>query len=143
MRTSISLITLPLLYPNHIILLGGDFQGHFTSSSDKSCHLRTLPFTLFNGLHLPTFTPAHQPTQTTCIDHFLYFHPLQTNIQTQDTQNITHAFLDHEGLKAKIKLPLTQNTQLSTPPITQNNSIPPPIKFHFPLPHPLLTQWKN
>ena len=37
------LTTLPLLYPDHLIILGGDFQGDLTSPSDKSCQLRTLP----------------------------------------------------------------------------------------------------
>ncbi len=67
----IAIRTLTTAYPNHVIIIGGDFQGDLTSSSDKSCHIRTLPFTLFDGLHLPTFTPPHQPAQAICIDPFL------------------------------------------------------------------------
>jgi len=78
----ISHSTLTLTYPNHIIIIGGDFQGDLTSASDKSCHLRTLPFTPFSGLHPPTFTPTQHPTQATCIDHFLYYHPQHIDIQT-------------------------------------------------------------
>ncbi len=53
----ISLSTLTHTYPDHIIIIRGDFQGDLASSSDKSCHMRALPFTLFSGPYLPTFTP--------------------------------------------------------------------------------------
>ena len=139
----IAISTLTTAYPDHIIIIGGDLQGDLTSSSDKSCHLRTLPYTLFNGPHLPTFTPPHQPTQATCIDHFLYYHPLHINIQTQDINNISHAFLDHEGIKAKVYLPLKHHIQLPTPKPTSDTSSSQPIRFHFPIPQPLLTQWKE
>jgi len=139
----ISLSTLTLAFPNHLIIIGGDFQGDLTSSSDKSCHLRTLPFTLFSGPHLPTFTPPQQPTQATCIDHFLYYHPQHINVQTHDTHNIAHAFLDHEGIKAKVQLPLIHHIQPPLPITKQDNSTTKPIKFHFPIPPPLLAQWKE
>jgi len=45
-------------YPIHLIIPEGDFQGDWTSSSNKSCHLRTLPFTL--SIRRPT-TPQFQP----------------------------------------------------------------------------------
>ena len=141
--TCISLSTLTNIYPDHIIILGGDFQGDLTSDSDKACHLRTLPFTLFKGPHLPTYTPPHHPTQATCIDHFLYYHPLHNNIQTQDIHNISHAFLDHEGVKAKIHLPLKHHIQPPTPNNAHDNPSTQPIKFHFPIPQPLLAQWKE
>ena len=56
----LALGTLTTTYPDHLIILGGDFQGDFTVPIDKSCHLRTLPFTLLEGPQLPTFTQAHQ-----------------------------------------------------------------------------------
>jgi hypothetical protein len=119
----ISLSTLTNTYPDHIIIIGGDFQGDLTSSSDKSCHLRTLPSTLFSGPHLPTFTPPQQPTQASCIDHFLYHHPQHINIQTRDIHNIAHAFLDHEGIITKVHLPLILHIQSPhTHTTTQNNS---------------------
>ncbi len=139
----IAISTLTTTYPNHIIIIGGDFQGDLTSSSDKSCHLRTLQFTLFDGPHLHTFTPPHQPAQATCIEHFLYYQPLHNNIQTQDIYNILHAFLDHEGIKAKVYLPLKHHIQLSTPKPTKDTSSFQPLRFHFPIPRPLLTQWKE
>jgi hypothetical protein len=136
----IAISTLTTSYPGHIIIIGEDFQGDLTSTSDKSCH---LPFTLFDGSHLPTFTPPHQPAQATCIDHFLYYHPLHNNIQTQDIYNISLAFLDHEGIKAKVYLPLKHRIQLPTPNPTKDTSSFQPIRFHFPIPQPLLTKWKE
>jgi hypothetical protein len=80
-----ALTTLLLLYPNHLIILGGDFQGDLTSPTDKSCHLRTIPYSRLQGPTLPTYTPAQQPGQSTCIDHFFIHDPHNTTTKTQDT----------------------------------------------------------
>ncbi len=136
----ISLSTLTNTYPYHKNIIGGDFQGDLTSFSDKSSHMRTLPFTLFSDLHLPTFTPPQQLAQATCIDHFLYHHPRHIKIQTRDIHNIAHAFLYHEGIISKVHLPLILHIQ-PPPHITiQDNSSSQPIKIYFPIPQTLLAQ---
>ncbi len=136
-----ALSTLTTTYPNHLIIPGGDFEGDWTSHSDKSCHLRTLPFTRFEGPQLPTFTPAHFPSRETCIDHFLIFDPYNIAPQSKETQIIPHAFLDHNGVKTTIQLPLL----LSPPPLhnkphmrarstkTHPVSIPNPTTFASPM----------
>ncbi len=117
-----ALSTLTITFPNYIIIIGRDFQGDLTSSSDKSCHLRTPPFTLFSCPHLPTFKPPQQPTQATCIDHLLYPHPQHINIQIRDIHHIAHAFLDHEGIITKVHLPFIHHIQPPpTPPRKTTN----------------------
>ena len=138
-----ALSTLTTTYPNHLIILGGDFQGDWTSPSDKSCHLRTLPFTRFEGPQLPTFTPAHLPSQGTCIDHFLIFDPHNIAPQSKDTHIIPHAFLDHNGVKTTLQLPLLLSHPHSTTNPTCETDQPRPIRFQFPIPQPLLAQWSD
>ena len=113
-----ALTTLPLLYPDHFIILGVEFQGDLTSPSYKSCHLRTLPYTRLRGPTLPTYTPTHHPEQATCIDHLLIHDPHSSASQTQDTENITHAFIDHNGVKATIRIPLIRSSPPTMTPTT-------------------------
>ena len=139
-----ALSTLTTSYPNHLIILGGDFQGDCTSPSDKSCHLRTLPFTLLEGSQLPAFTPAHLPVQATCIDHFLIFDPHHIVLQSKETPIIPRAFLDHKGVKTTIYIPLLlPPTHHTTTKTTGEPDQPRPIRFQFPIPPPLLAQWSE
>jgi len=115
-----ALTTLPLLYPDHLLILGGDFQGDLTSPSDKSCHLRTIPYSRLQGPALPTYTPTHQPEQSTCIDSFCIHDPHITTTQTHGTQNITHVFLGHYGVKATIRTPLPRSNPPTATPTTTN-----------------------
>ena len=101
-----ALTTLLLLYPDHLIILGGAFKGDLISPSDKSCHLRTRPYSRFQVPTLPTNTPTHHLDQATYIEHLLIHDPHNTTTQTHDTKNITHAFLYHDGVKATMCLPL-------------------------------------
>jgi hypothetical protein len=136
-----ALTTLPLQYPDHLIILGGDFQGDLTSPSDKSCHLRTLPYTRLRGPTLPAYTPTHHPKQATCIYHLLIHDPRSSTTQTQDTENITHAVLDHNGVKATIRIPLIHSTPPMVIPTTNNNEHTRTTRFQFPIPRqPLLSQ---
>ena len=84
--------TLLITYPDHLIILGGDFQGEWFGTSDKTTHLRMLPFTLLKGPQNPTYTPPHHPTQATCIDHFLITDPHQSTTQTKLISTLPHAF---------------------------------------------------
>jgi len=135
-----ALTTPPLIYLDHLIILVGDFHGNLTSPSDKTFHLRTLPYSRLQGPTLPTFTPTYQPEQATCIDHFCIYDTLNTTTQTHDTQNITHAFLDHDGVKATIRIPLLRSSPPTGRPTTTNQEHAHTIRFQFSNPQPLLSQ---
>jgi hypothetical protein len=141
----LALNTLTTTYPNynHFIILGGDFQGDGTSPSDRSCNLRTLPFILFEGLQLPTSTPTHHQSQTTCIDHFLIYDSHHIILQSKDTHTTLHANLDNNGVKATIHIPLLHPPPHSTTNLTCEPDQPQSIRFQFPFPRPILAQWSE
>ena len=139
----IALRTLPSEYPHPLIILGGGFQGDWTSKSDKSCNLRTLSYYRLQGSQLPTYTPTQQPEHATCIDHLLMHDPMYTTTQTRDTENISHAFLNHNGAKTTLHISLTRDYSPNAKPITSSTDETRPIRFLFSIPRPLLIQWKE
>ena len=69
--------------------------------------------------------------------------PLHTTKKTRDTKNITYAFLAHNGVRATLQIPLTRNyppNASATIPRANETRL---IRFQFPIPQPLLTQWKE
>jgi hypothetical protein len=142
-ETCIALSTLPTAYPRPLIILRGDFQGDLTSKPDKSCHLGTLPYSRLQGLQLPTYAPTQHPEQATYIDHFLVHDLLHTTAQTRDTENIPHVFLDHIGVKATLHIPLTRSYSLKFIDTIPHENQARSTHFQFPIPQPLLTQWKE
>ena len=99
--------TLPITYPHHLIILGGEEgQGDIIISSEKACHLRTLPLISLKGPHLPSHTPPNHQSQTKYIEHLPIHDPYHTTIQAHDIDTITYAFSCHKGVKVAIHIPL-------------------------------------
>jgi hypothetical protein len=55
--------------------------------------------------------------------------------------NITHAFLDNDGVKATLHIPFFPDYTTTTNPTTPNTGKTRQIRFRIPKAHPLLTQW--
>ena len=117
--------------------------GDWTSPSDKSYHLRALPFALFEGPQPPTFIPANHPSQAICINHFLIYEPHHITLQRKESHIISHVFLDHIGVKATIHIPVLHPPQHSIANTTSELDQPHSIQFRFPISQPLLAQCRR
>ncbi len=56
-------------FPDHTLILGGDFQGNGTCPSVKDANIGKLPYQPLSGAPHPTFAPQQRPQQATHIDH--------------------------------------------------------------------------
>ncbi len=61
---------------------------------------------------LPTFTPHQRPLQGSCIDHLTLWDPKCISLQTEDTETLPTAFLDHHGVMGILQLPISFGTVL-------------------------------
>ena len=94
-----------------------------------------------DAIILPNYTPTHHPEQATCIDRILIHDPHKPATQTHDTENITQAFLDHNGVKAAIRIPLLRSNPATATPTTTNIKHTRTTCFQHLIPQPLLSQW--
>ncbi len=63
---------------------------------------------------------------------------LHITIQTRDTKLITHALLDHNGIKVTLYIPLIEDSTTTTALYIPNTEQKRPTRFQFPIPQPLL-----
>ena len=106
-----ALANLTTTLSHHTIILGGDFQGNWTSLTTKDTNIRRLPYARWEGPTTPTFLPPSKPEQASCIDHITMWDPKGLATQSEPTLTIATSFLDHSEVLGKILLPL-----LITPP---------------------------
>ena len=76
-------------------------------------------------------------------NHLLMHGPRHITTQTRDTENITHAVLDQNGVKATFHIPLRCNYTANVNPIIPNTEKTRPIRFQFPISQHMMTQWKE
>jgi hypothetical protein len=75
----------------------------------------SLSYVRWTGPTAPTFTPRHHIEQATCVDHLVIWDPHHMSIQTEDTQTLPSAFLDHNGVLGRIHLPLLSSEAVAPP----------------------------
>ena len=66
--------------------------------------------------------------------------PLHPTTQTRDKENISHAFLDQNGVNATLHIQISRNyspKDNDTVPLTNQTNL---IRFQFLIPQPSLTQ---
>jgi len=97
-RACQTLARLPRTLPHHLLILGGDLQGGWTSSMPKDAHVQSLPFLRWVGVETPTFTPPHQPNLATCIDHLTIWDPRHLADQIGGTISLRTSILDYKGV---------------------------------------------
>ena len=92
--------------PQHIFILGGDFQANWTGPNAKDANIRNMPYRRWEGPTTPTFISQSRPGQYTCIDHIAIRDDEGLAIQNGPTQTIKVSFLDHCGVLGTASFPL-------------------------------------
>jgi hypothetical protein len=137
--TCAALTQLPGTLPHSLIIMGGDLQGGWTTSSPKDAHIAELPYHRWRGPMLPTFTPRQRPLMESCIDHLTLWDPQGLTLQTSDITTIPTAFLDHRGVQGTLSLPIAIGPDFP-PPSPRPPRVP---TFRYPIPEHSLDAWKS
>jgi hypothetical protein len=138
-RACQTLTRLPAGLPHHLLILGGDLQGGWTSSNPKDANVQALPFSRCRRTETPTFTPPHQPSVATCIDHLAVRDPRHLSEQIGDIFTLSTSFLDLKEVLATLHIPV----------LTEEATAPPPTKtprvpiLQFPVPKHAMETWRT
>lgn len=131
--------SLPTLFPDTDILIAGDLQAPWATTSAKGEKLFSSLSPSFTRLPFtdPTFVPAHAPLISTCIDHML---TLPTDPWARMLgaicRTIPTSFTDHCALLLTVPASYIDIPPPPTPPTTKARP-----KLLRPIPKPALDAW--
>ena len=118
-----ALTNLPGTLPHSLIIIGGDLQGGWDTTSPKDAHIAALPYHRWKGPMLLTFAPRQRPLQVPCIDHLTLWDPKGLSLQTGEVVTLPTAFLDHKEVMGSLQLPISIEPDLP-PPIARPPRVP-------------------